>query len=116
MCVGLTGLQRDQSLIVVAGDSDNSLSMRWAKLGSMGAINHAAGSGKAITQTCLFGFLIGQGSVMGLVTGCQPLLQGEALALLCQNLRGVGIGQIGAFGFGRISSSCRAVMGMSFFR
>ena len=116
MCVGLTGLQRDQSLIVVAGDSDNSLSMRWVKLGSMGAINHAAGSGKAITQTCLFGFLIGQGSVMGLVTGCQPLLQGEALALLCQNLRGVGIGLIGAFGFGRISNSCRAVMGMSFFR
>ena len=35
---------------------------------------------------------------MGLVTGCQPLLQGEALALLCQNLRRVGIGQIGAFG------------------
>ena len=35
---------------------------------------------------------------MGLVTGYQPLLQGEALALLCQNLRGVGIGQIGAFG------------------
>ena len=35
---------------------------------------------------------------MGLVTGCQPLLQGEALALLCQNLRGVGIGQIGALG------------------
>ena len=33
---------------------------------------------------------------MGLVTGCQPLLQGEALALLCQNLRGVGVGQIGA--------------------
>ena len=116
MCVGLTGLQRDQSLIVVTGDSDNSLSMRWAKLGSMGAINHAAGSGKAITQACLFGFLIGQGSVMGLVTGCQPLLQGEALALLCQDLRRVGIGQIGAFGFGRISSSCRAVMGMSFFR
>ena len=53
---------------------------------------------------------------MGLVTGCQPLLQGEALALLCQNLRGVGIGLIGAFGFGRISNSCRAVMGMSFFR
>ena len=53
---------------------------------------------------------------MGLVAGCQPLLQGEALALLCQNLRGVGIGQIGAFGFGRICSSCCAVMGMSFFR
>ena len=35
---------------------------------------------------------------MGLVTGCQPLLQGEALALLCQNLCGVGIGQIGALG------------------
>ena len=35
---------------------------------------------------------------MGLVTGGQPLLQGEALALLCQNLCGVGIGQIGAFG------------------
>jgi len=35
---------------------------------------------------------------MGLVTGCQPLLQGEALALLCQNLRGVGIGQISALG------------------
>ena len=64
----------------------------------MGAINHAAGSGKAITQACLFGFLIGQGSVMGLVTGCQPLLQGEALALLCQNLRGIDIGQISALG------------------
>ena len=35
---------------------------------------------------------------MGLVTGCQPLLQGEAFVLLCQNLRGAGIGQIGAFG------------------
>ena len=35
---------------------------------------------------------------MGLVAGCQPLLQGEALALLCQNLRGVGVGQIGALG------------------
>ena len=116
MCVGLTGLQRDQSLIVVAGDSDNSLSMRWAKLGSMGAINHAAGSGKAITQACLFRCLIGKGSVMGLITGCQQLLQAETLALLCQDLRRVGIGQIGAFGFGRISSSCRAVMGMSFFR
>ena len=51
---------------------------------------------------------------MGLITGCQQLLQAETLALLCQNLRGVGIGQIGAFGFGRICSSCRAVMGMSF--
>ena len=34
------------------------------------------------------------GATSGLVTGCQPLLQGEALALLCQNLRGVGIGRI----------------------
>ncbi len=35
---------------------------------------------------------------MCFVAGCQPLLQGEALALLLQNLRGVGIGQIGPFG------------------
>ena len=35
---------------------------------------------------------------MGLVAGCQPLLQGEALALLCQNLCGVGIGLIGTLG------------------
>ena len=48
-------------------------------------------------RACLV-FFIGKGSVMGLVTGCQPLLQGEALALLCQNLCGVGIGQIGALG------------------
>ena len=46
----------------------------------------------------MFGFFIGQGSVMGLVAGCEPLLQGEALALLCQNLCGVGVGQIGTLG------------------
>lgn len=44
-CIGLTGLQRDQPLIAVASDSDNSLSMRWVKLGSTGAMNHAAGAG-----------------------------------------------------------------------
>ena len=37
--------QRDQSLVAVVGDSDNSLSMRWVKLGSAGAMNHAAGAG-----------------------------------------------------------------------
>ena len=53
--VGLTGLQRDQSLIAVSGDSDNSLSMRWVKLGSMGAINHAVGAGgglHCVTTSC----------------------------------------------------------------
>ena len=55
MNVSLTGLQRDQSLIAVAGDSDNSLSMRWVKSGSMGAINHAAGAGgglHSVTTSC----------------------------------------------------------------
>ncbi len=93
--------------------------MRWVKWGSMGAMNHAAGAGgglhsvtticgggveedrqpqvsssKAITQACLLGLLIGQGSVMGLVAGCQPLLQGNAFVLLRQNQRGVGIGKV----------------------
>lgn len=35
---------------------------------------------------------------MDLVTGCQPLPQGEALALFRQDLRGVGISQAGEFG------------------
>lgn len=37
--------QRDQSLVAGIGDSDNSLSMRWGKLGSTGCMNHAAGAG-----------------------------------------------------------------------
>jgi hypothetical protein len=37
--------QRDQSLVAVVGDADNSLSMRWVKLGSMGCMNHADGAG-----------------------------------------------------------------------
>lgn len=44
-CVGLTGPQGDQSLVAGVGDSDNSLSMRRVKLGSCGAMNHAAGGG-----------------------------------------------------------------------
>lgn len=32
--VGLAGLQSDQSLVAVIGDADNSLSMRWVKVGS----------------------------------------------------------------------------------
>jgi len=35
---------------------------------------------------------------MGLVAGCEPLLQGEALALLFNDERGVGVGQIGQHG------------------
>ena len=35
---------------------------------------------------------------MGLIASGQSLFQGEALALLCQNLRGVGIGQMGEHG------------------
>ena len=48
-------LQRDKPLIAVSGDSDNSLSMRWIKLGSMGAINHAACAGgglHCVTTSC----------------------------------------------------------------
>ena len=51
----LTGLQRDQSLVAVSGDSDNSLSMRWVKSGSTGAMNHAAGAGGGlhwVTTSC----------------------------------------------------------------
>ena len=43
--ISLTRCQRDQSLIAVAGDSDNSLSMRSVKLGSSGSMIHAAGAG-----------------------------------------------------------------------
>ena len=43
--IALARPQRDQSLVAVAGDSDNSLSMRWVKLGSRGSMNHAAGAG-----------------------------------------------------------------------
>jgi hypothetical protein len=43
--VGLTGPQSDQSLIAAIGDSDNSLSMRWVKLGSRGSMNQADGAG-----------------------------------------------------------------------
>jgi hypothetical protein len=43
--VGLTRCQCDQSLVTGVGDGDNSLSMRWVKLGSLGAMNHAAGGG-----------------------------------------------------------------------
>lgn len=44
-CVGLTGPQGDQSLVAGIGDPDNSLSMRWVKLGSTGCMNHADGAG-----------------------------------------------------------------------
>lgn len=39
--------QSDQSLVAGIGDADNSLSMRWGKLGSCGAMNQAAGGGGA---------------------------------------------------------------------
>jgi hypothetical protein len=47
MDVSLTRPQRYQSLVAVVGDGDNSLSMRWVKLGSTGCMNHAdvAGAG-----------------------------------------------------------------------
>ena len=43
--VSLASFKRNQSLVAGIGDSDNSLSMRWVKLGSCGAMNHAAGGG-----------------------------------------------------------------------
>lgn len=43
--VRLTCPQGDQSLVAGIGDSDNSLSMRWVKLGSTGCMNHADGAG-----------------------------------------------------------------------
>ncbi|ROL81258.1 hypothetical protein BLX41_05910 [Pseudomonas protegens] len=43
--VPLTRLQRDQSLVTVSGDGDNSLSSRWVKFGSRSSMNHAAGAG-----------------------------------------------------------------------
>lgn len=43
--IALARLQCDQSLVAVAGDSDNSFSMRWVKLGSTGAMNQADGAG-----------------------------------------------------------------------
>ncbi|MHC2144076.1 hypothetical protein ACVI9W_000058 [Pseudomonas sp. 210_17 TE3656] len=45
MHIGLAGLERFQSFVTVTGDGDNSLSMRWVKFGSRGAMNHAAGAG-----------------------------------------------------------------------
>ncbi|MNP68486.1 hypothetical protein D3C76_1644500 [compost metagenome] len=43
--VGLAGLQRDQSSVAFIGDGDNSLSMRWVKLGANSSMNHASGAG-----------------------------------------------------------------------
>ncbi|ONH55353.1 hypothetical protein SAMN04490182_0403 [Pseudomonas cedrina] len=43
--IGLAGPQRDQGVITVVGDADNSLSMRRVKSGSRGCMNHAAGAG-----------------------------------------------------------------------
>ena len=43
--VRLARPQRDQSLVAGIGDGDNSLSMRWVKLGSTGCMNHADGAG-----------------------------------------------------------------------
>lgn len=36
--------KRDHGVIPVVGDGDNSLSMRWVKLGSTGCMNHADGA------------------------------------------------------------------------
>lgn len=43
--IRLASLQRDQPPVAVVGDGDNSLSMRWVKLGSTGSMNHADGAG-----------------------------------------------------------------------
>lgn len=43
--VGLTGLQRYQPPVAVVGDGDNSLSMRWVKLGAYGSMYQASGAG-----------------------------------------------------------------------
>jgi hypothetical protein len=37
--------QRNHGVIPVVGDGDNSLNMRWVKLGSTGCMNHADGAG-----------------------------------------------------------------------
>ena len=41
----LTCRQRNQSFISFCCETDNSLSMRWVKFGSLGSMNHAAGRG-----------------------------------------------------------------------
>lgn len=43
--VSLTGLQRLQSVVAVAGDGENSLSMRWGKFDARGAMYQACGGG-----------------------------------------------------------------------
>ncbi len=43
--IGLTSLQRDQSLVSGIADRDNSLSMRWGKSGARSSINHPDGAG-----------------------------------------------------------------------
>jgi hypothetical protein len=43
--VRLTCGKFDQSPVAFACDSDNSLSMRWVKLGTLGSMNHADGAG-----------------------------------------------------------------------
>lgn len=43
--IRLASPQRDYGVIPVIGDADNSLSMRWVKLGSTGCMNHADGAG-----------------------------------------------------------------------
>ena len=61
MAVALVGLQRDQSLIAIASDPDNSLSMRRVKLGSMGTMIHVAEVG---------------GGLHSVTNSCQPTHQG----------------------------------------
>jgi len=57
--VCLARSQRDQSLVAGVGDGDNSLSMRWVKLGSTGCMNHAgaAGGGRHVAAT---GWILGK--------------------------------------------------------
>lgn len=49
--VRLARPQRDQSLVAGVGDGDNSLSMRWVKLGSTGCMNHAGGTSAVADST-----------------------------------------------------------------
>lgn len=49
-------LQRDQSLIAISGDSDNSLTTRCVKLGSRGVMNHATAASDglhSVTTNCV---------------------------------------------------------------
>ncbi|WP_437436133.1 hypothetical protein, partial [Mycoplasmopsis synoviae] len=72
--------QRNQSLVPVTGDGENSLSMRWVKLGSTGCMNHAdgAGGGRHVAAT---GWILGKEDWQPDISSSKLVTQASLVAL-----------------------------------